>query len=124
MQTSRRPYLRSLAHRGTVEGVTLSANQADLCHYFGGVRFALPPPERWRRARHLPSDFTYGSKEIPGRCDGGAGMCPQPGFLNLSNPTESDWNEDCFQCNIYVPIEDAPKGGWPVFVFIRESKAL
>ncbi|KAJ6151405.1 Carboxylesterase type B [Penicillium chermesinum] len=119
METSRRPYLKSLGHRGTIEGVTVSVGQSDLCHYFGGVRYALPPPERWRRARRLPSDYTYGSKTDPGRCTGGAGVCPQPGFMTQANPTEKDWTEDCFQCNVYVPTEEAPQDGWPVFVFIH-----
>ena len=123
MQISRRPYLKSLAHRGTIEGVTVSSNNSDLCNYFGGIRYALSPTQRWRRARRLPSNFTYGSKEDPGRCNGLAGICPQPGFLNLSNPSESDWTEDCFQCNVYVPIDKAPPNGWPVYFFIRMLKA-
>lgn len=123
METSRRPKLQSLAHHGIIEGVTISHNGIDLCHYFGGVRYALPPTQRWRRARPLPASFSYGSKDRPGRCDGGAGLCPQLGF----NPktwnedwNEEAWDEDCFQCNIWVPIGDVPRGGWPVFIFIRK----
>ncbi|CAI7579811.1 unnamed protein product [Penicillium crustosum] len=125
METIRRPHVKSLAHRGTIKGVTISTlssptSQAkDLCHYFGGVRYGLAPAERWRRAQPLPASFTYGSEEVPGCCDGGAGLCPQPGFLNISPENPGAWNEDCFQCNVWTPIGEAPEGGWPVFVFIH-----
>ncbi|KAJ5498228.1 hypothetical protein N7453_007279 [Penicillium expansum] len=125
METIRRAHLKSLAHRGTIQGVTISTlpsptSQAkDLCHYFGGVRYGLAPVERWRRAQPLPASFTYGSEEVPGRCDGGAGLCPQPGFLNISPENPDAWDEDCFQCNVWTPIGEVPEGGWPVFVFIQ-----
>ncbi|KAJ5175301.1 CAZyme family CE10 [Penicillium canariense] len=119
METTRRSRLHSLAHRGTIEGVTIAApSGTDLCHYFGGVRYALPPLQRWRRARRLPSTFSYGSKDAPGRCDGGAGLCPQPEFRGVS-PSEDIWTEDCFQCNVWVPTGEPPRGGWPVFMFIH-----
>ncbi|KAI2672956.1 hypothetical protein CBS147355_7759 [Penicillium roqueforti] len=102
METIRRTYIKSLAHRGIIQGVTISTlsspSQAkDLCRYFGGVRYGLAPAERWRRAQPLPASFTYGSGEAPGQCDGGAGLCPQPGFLNISPENPDAWNEDCFQ---------------------------
>ncbi|KAJ5503272.1 Carboxylesterase type B [Penicillium fimorum] len=124
MERIRRTHLKSLAHRGTIQGVTISTSSSptsqakDLCHYFGGVRYGLAPAERWRRAQPLPASFTYGSEEAPGRCDGGAGLCPQPGFrLTPENPDA--WNEDCFQCNVWTPAGDVPEGGWPVFVYIH-----
>ncbi|KAJ5094631.1 CAZyme family CE10 [Penicillium angulare] len=123
METSRRPCLKDLAQRGVIKGVTISTaaggKDSDLCHYFGGVRYALPPLQRWRRARRLPSTFKYGTTQSPGECDGGAGLCPQPGFMNLSSSNEDAWSEDCFQCNVWVPTGEAPRGGWPVFVFIH-----
>jgi carboxylesterase type B len=85
---------------------------------------ALPPAERWRRAQPLPASFSYGSEEEPGRCDGGAGLCPQPGFLNITPENPDAWDEDCFQCNVWTPIGEVPDGGWPVFVFIREYRLL
>jgi carboxylesterase type B len=126
METTNRPHLHTLAHRGTIQGLTVTATKTstDLCHYFGGVRYALPPLQRWRRARQLPSTFTYGSKDAPGRCDSGAGLCPQPGFLSLSPENEAAWTEDCFQCNVWVPVGEVPRGGWPVFMFIREYIAF
>ncbi|KAJ5675652.1 hypothetical protein N7462_008549 [Penicillium macrosclerotiorum] len=120
METTRRPRLHSLAHRGTIAGVTISTQQgSDLCHYFGGVRYGLPPIQRWRRARRLPASYTYGTTDAPGTCDTGAGLCPQPGFMSLSPPNEDAWTEDCFQCNVWLPIGKPPKGGWPVFMFIH-----
>ncbi|KAJ5994247.1 CAZyme family CE10 [Penicillium sp. IBT 35674x] len=121
METFRRPYLKDLAHRGVIQGATISpgGKGSDFCHYFGGVRYALPPLQRWRRARRLPSSFSYGTQQSPGQCDSGAGLCPQPGFLQLSPENPDAWTEDCFQCNVWVPTGEAPKGGWPVFVFIH-----
>jgi hypothetical protein len=49
METTRRPHLKSLAHRGKIQGVTIStlssptSHAKDLCHYFGGVRYGLAP---------------------------------------------------------------------------------
>ncbi|KAJ5860835.1 uncharacterized protein N7529_008145 [Penicillium soppii] len=122
METIRRPHLTNLAHRGTIQGVTISApspNSRDLCHYFGGIRYGLAPSQRWRRAKPLPTSFSYGSKNAPGNHNGGAGLCPQPGFLNLSPENPDAWSEDCFQCNIWTPVGKPPAGGWPVFVFIH-----
>ncbi|KAJ5788354.1 hypothetical protein N7457_003344 [Penicillium paradoxum] len=121
METIRRNHIKSLAHRGTIQGITISnpSESKDLCHYFGGVRYGLAPSQRWRRAQPLPASFTYGSEEAPGRCDGGAGLCPQPGFLHISPENPDAWDEDCFQCNIWTPVGDVPDGGWPVFVFIH-----
>ncbi|CAG7918575.1 unnamed protein product [Penicillium olsonii] len=120
METTR-PYLKSLAHRGTIQGATISTQylSQDLCHYFGGVRYGVAPSQRWRRASPIPASFTYGSKDAPGRCDKGAGLCPQPGFLNLSPENPDAWNEDCFQCNVWIPLGEPPVEGWPVFVYIH-----
>lgn len=126
MQITHTPHAKSLSHRGTIQGLTISATGPrpvpgpgpELCHYYGGIRYALPPPHRWRRARRLPADYIYGSETAPGKCDGGAGVCPQPGFM--SSPVNEDvWTEDCFQCNVWVPAGEGPRGGWPVMVFFR-----
>lgn len=125
MEVTHRPHTISLSHRGTITGLTISTKAATarprtyLCHYYGGIRYALPPPQRWRRARKLPAGYTYGSEDAPGKCDSGAGVCPQPGFMNLSPPNEELWTEDCFQCNVWVPVGEAPRRGWPVMVYFR-----
>lgn len=121
MAVTRRPHTLSLSHRGTITGLTISTKGPghDLCHYYGNIRYALPPPQRWRRARKLPADYTYGTADTPGRCDGGAGLCPQPGFMSLSPVNEDAWSEDCFQANVWVPLGVAPGGGWPVMVYFR-----
>lgn len=111
MDTIQRTHLQSLSHRGFVRGVTISSKATDtpLCHFYGGLRYGLAPSKRWRRAHPLPESYTYGTKEEPGLCDGGAGVCPQPGFIGP--PDESSWTEDCFQCNVWVPIGEPPKDG-------------
>ncbi|KAJ5090751.1 hypothetical protein N7532_009435 [Penicillium argentinense] len=120
METTTRPVLRSLGAHGAIQGQTISTNASqELCHYFGGVRYALPPLQRWRRARRLPASFSYGTPQAPGRCDKGAGLCPQPGFLSLAPENPDAWDEDCFQNNVWVPTGQPPKEGWPVFVFIH-----
>ncbi|KAL4890930.1 alpha/beta-hydrolase [Aspergillus ambiguus] len=119
MDTSRHPYRQSLGHRGHIEGVTVvdNASQRPLCHYFGGLRYGLPPSQRWRRAQKLPATYTYGTASQPGVCPGATKVCPQPRFLNLS--FGDNWDEDCFQCNIWVPTGAPPPGGWPVLFFIH-----
>ena len=112
MQTTQTPYLKSLSHRGYIQGLTISKPSSDpLCHYFGGVRYGLSPSERWRRAFPLPETYSYGTKEQPGRCEGGAGICPQPGFSPIGLKDQEGWSEDCFQCNVYVPVGEVPEGG-------------
>lgn len=116
------PYPISVGSLGHIEGLTVSDSsnsQAPLCHYFGGLPYALPPtgPYRFRRPRSLPSQFKYGTKANPSRFTGGTGVCPQPGFR--SPPDKSLWDEDCLQLNIWKPAGKAPAGGWPVYFYIH-----
>ncbi|GFG20286.1 uncharacterized esterase/lipase C417.12 [Aspergillus udagawae] len=119
METIRYPYVKSLARRGYVQGVTITskATNTPLCRFFGGIRYGLDPSQRWRRAQRLPSDYAYGSRDQPGQCVRLSGVCPQPSFMNLS--FEDEWTEDCFQCNVWVPVAEPPTEGWPVFFFIH-----
>ncbi|KAF2020946.1 paraben-hydrolyzing esterase precursor [Aaosphaeria arxii CBS 175.79] len=110
------PYLRDLQFRGFVEGLTLLDKQSlPLCHYFGGIPYALPPTKqfRWARPRSLPPCFRYGTSASPGKYTGSCGVCPQP------QPNEDAWDEDCLQSNIYIPIGDPPQQGWPVLFWIH-----
>lgn len=99
-------HVHSLAHHGYIRGLTLSNNA---CHYYGNLRYALPPPQRWRKAIPLPDSYSYGSLDDPADCQGVAGVCPQGGFLEP--PDESAWTEDCFRVNVYVPVGEVPDGG-------------
>ncbi|KAJ5403871.1 hypothetical protein N7509_003742 [Penicillium cosmopolitanum] len=119
METTTRPVQKSLGALGSIQGLTISSNSQDLCHYFGAVRYALPPLQRWRRARRLSASFRYGTPQAPSQCDKGAGLCPQPAFEPLVPENPDAWAEDCFQSNIWVPTGSPPKEGWPVFVFIH-----
>ncbi|KAL1958335.1 hypothetical protein VTO42DRAFT_4652 [Malbranchea cinnamomea] len=113
------PYLLSLEKNGHVEGITMrsSSSRNSLCHFFGGVRYALPPSERWRKAEPLPPTYMYGTQTQAAKCSTGTNVCPQPNFLGQLD--KSKWDEDCFQSNIWVPAKKAPKDGWPVFVFFH-----
>lgn len=128
-----------LGQRGYVKGKIISSrSNKPLCHYYGGVRYALSPTSdrRWKRPQPLPDDFSYGSEKEPGYSEG-AGVCPQPEV----EYEPSEWNEDCLQCNVWVPLGEVPGDGelsdlvlelgqfsdvqnaflgWPVFFFIRE----
>lgn len=122
MEPLRNPYLKSLEHRGFVQGVTLTdrTTNAPWCHYFGGLRYALPPTKRWRKAQRLPPSYSYGSKDHPGQCAGETGVCPQPSFPGLS--LGDNWSEDCFQCNVWVPTGEPPKDGMSPNLLASSSK--
>lgn len=119
MDTIREPYILDLAHRGYIQGVTILKRKKDtlekspaeatipLCRYFGGLRYALPPTRRWGQARPLPRGYSYGSRSNPGRHDGQAAVCPQPG----ASWDDPGLDEDCFQCNVWVPVGRCPDGG-------------
>jgi carboxylesterase type B len=110
-------YQLDLGELGFVEGlnVTNKSSSKILCHYVGGIPYAYPA-ERFRAPRPLPLSHRYGTKERPGKFTGQVGVCPQPGFIGLPNP--SIWNEDCHQVNIWIPSGDKPAEGWPVFFYL------
>lgn len=102
------PYSLDLQFRGHIQGLTyLDQNSQPLCYYFGGVPYALPPlgPFRFQKPRQLPPCYRYGTKRNPAVFTGGCGVCPQPGV------DEKEWDEDCLQCNVWVPVGEAPEGG-------------
>lgn len=106
-----RPYYIDLQFRGHIEGLTyLDQDSNPQCHFFGGVPFALPPlgPFKFQKPRALPTCYRYGSKRNPARFTGGCGLCPQPG---ASEQAASDWDEDCLQSNIWVPVGSPPPEG-------------
>jgi carboxylesterase type B len=106
------PYVVDLQFRGHVEGLTYLDEASNLlCHFFGGVPYALPPvgPFRFQKPRTLPTCYRYGTKRNPARFTGGCGVCPQPGAGNTLD--ENSWEEDCLQSNIWVPVGEAPSEG-------------
>ncbi|KAF1845032.1 paraben-hydrolyzing esterase precursor [Cucurbitaria berberidis CBS 394.84] len=113
------PYHRDLSFRGFVEGLTyLDESSQPLCHFFGGVPFALPPigPFRFQKPRSLPPCYRYGTRANPGRFSGGCGLCPQASRQGFD---ETTWDEDCLQSNMWIPAGEPPAGGWPVFFWIH-----
>ncbi|CAO2655549.1 Nn.00g043520.m01.CDS01 [Neocucurbitaria sp. VM-36] len=113
------PYNRDLQFRGFVEGLTcLDGSSQPLCHYFGGVPYALPPigPFRFQKPRSLPPCYRYGTKANPGRFSGGCGLCPQG---TREGVDDAAWDEDCLQSNIWIPAGEPPAGGWPVLFYIH-----
>lgn len=111
MSKPAQPYFRDLQFRGHVEGLTYTDSQSNpLCHFFGGVPFALPSigPFRFQKPRSIPPCYRYGTKVNPGRFTGGCGLCPQPNDGRAGNAT---WEEDCLQSNIWIPYGDPPTEG-------------
>jgi hypothetical protein len=96
--------LLNLGSHGCIQGRLIRDNAAPLAQYFGGVRYALPPSQRWVMARRLPAEYSYGTKTNPGRCEGRAVTCPQP-FMGEQG------SEDCFECNVWMPVGECPNGG-------------
>jgi carboxylesterase type B len=112
MKDRSRPYLRDLQFRGFVEGLTyLDKKSQPLCHFFGGIPYALPPvgPFRWQKPRSLPACYRYGTRANPGRYTGNCSICPQP--EKDSSVNEEFWDEDCLQLNVWMPIGEPPEGG-------------
>ncbi|KAI4716509.1 carboxylesterase [Aureobasidium sp. EXF-10727] len=111
------PYQLDLGELGFIEGlnVTNKSSSNVLCHYFGGIPYAYPAA-RFRALRPLPLSHRYGTQEKPAKFTGQVGICPQPGFIGLPNP--SIWNEDCHQLNIWIPAGERPPEGWPVFFYL------
>lgn len=123
-----RPYTLHLVHKdhslGHIQGLTFLTNtkrpQAR-SHYFGGVPYALPPT-RFKRPVGLPRGHTYGTADAPEMFVGEVGVCPQPGdFGGFPEPEDvEEWDENCLQCNVWVPAGDPPsETGWPVLVFFH-----
>lgn len=131
MPVQKVPYKLDLDLLGVVEGVSHIDNSPSvpnsnrpypsnskpqvLCHYFGGIPYALPPvgPFRFKRPRAIPPCYRYGTQANPGRFNGICGVCPQP----TVDPAQ--WEEDCLQLNIWLPAGEPPKEGWPVLFFIH-----
>jgi carboxylesterase type B len=117
--TLKEPFLQDLQFRGFIRGTTIKDKESGrpLCRYFGGIPYAQPPvgDSRWKRPRALEPCYRYGTRADPGAFDDGrTGVCPQiGGDVKLAD-------ENCLQCNIWVPVGDRPADGWPVYFYIRE----
>ncbi|KAF2706156.1 paraben-hydrolyzing esterase precursor [Pleomassaria siparia CBS 279.74] len=121
MEKPSQPYIRDLDFRGIVEGLTYIDKKAQpLCHYFGGIPYALPPvgPFRWQKPRPLPPCYRYGTHANPGVFTGACGVCPQSQWWTQPNDG-SLFDENCLQVNIWIPAGDSPRAGWPVLFWIH-----
>lgn len=122
MSYRRETYHFDAGRLGHIEGLTITSTspyQPGAVRYFGGLPYALPPigEYRFRTPRKLPQYYRYGTASNPGRFTGGTGICPQPPSRNP--PDRSLIDEDCLQLNIWIPTDDAPANGWPVFVYLH-----
>jgi carboxylesterase type B len=107
----------SIKGKGTLVGTILldATKGTPKCHRYSRVPYALPPTgkRRWQKPFPLSSTYSYGSP-ASGIFNAPSSPCPQPSVAAQL------CDEDCLQCNIYVPIGEPPKDGWPVFFYIRE----
>jgi len=112
--------LVTIPGKGVLVGAALtdSITKNPKCHRFSRVPYALSPTgaRRWRKPEPLPISFSYGTETNPGKYKIPCSPCPQPSKFGVR---VSD--EDCLQLNIYVPIGTPPRGGWPVFFYIRKA---
>ncbi|KAF1812311.1 putative carboxylesterase [Eremomyces bilateralis CBS 781.70] len=112
------PHLLHLQSHGFIRGhlLTSPTTHRPLCTYYGGVPYALPPTGefRWQVPRALPPCYAYGTRNAPGEFTEGCGVCPQVG-----GEGEQEQEEDCLGCNVWVPVGEAPVGGWPVLFYIH-----
>ena len=107
------PHFQDLDHRGFVEGLTyIDKKSQPLCHYFGGIPYALPPigTFRWQKPRPLPACYRYGTRANPGKFTGGCGVCPQPDW-GENKVDRSLFDENCLQVNVWIPVGEPPSGG-------------
>lgn len=109
MATISSPFDLDLQFRGFITGSIIkskSQGNPELCRYFGGIPYALPPigPFRFTRPRALPACYRYGTRANPGVHTGKCGVCPQARSSKLDD-------EDCLQLNIWIPKGTAPDGG-------------
>ncbi|KAJ9097477.1 hypothetical protein QFC19_006746 [Naganishia cerealis] len=94
---------------------------------FTGVPFAQPPVGgyRWRKTRPLPADHVYcnptsGDREEPLDCSRfGATAWQNPMLLPIRNKEEPRYDEDCLTLNMWMPVGEPPKGGWPVMIWFH-----
>ncbi|KAH8894011.1 alpha/beta-hydrolase [Thozetella sp. PMI_491] len=124
MAKTSEPYLCDLQCLGYIEGSTIRSQASGevLCHYFGGLPYALPPTgqHRWRKPRPLPPGYSYGTRLAPGSFRESAKLCPQyPPRLESEQPPLQLQSEDCLQTNIWMPKGEAPESGWPVYFYLH-----
>jgi len=119
MVASEERYILDAGSLGFLEGVAISSDGVPALQYLGGLPYALPPTGqyRFRTPRKLPSDYTYGTKESPGRFTKGCKVCPQP--LSRVRIDTALFDEDCLQLNIWIPAGETPTEGWPVFFYLH-----
>ncbi len=116
MDQKSEPYFLDLSFRGWVQGLTLlSPHSTPKCHFFGGIPYAQPPI-RFQKSKSLAPCYRYGTKKDPAKFTQGCGVCPQGGSGEQGDETSADsnWDEDCLQLNIWIPVEKAPEKGMQV----------
>lgn len=119
METVSTPFTLDLQFRGFITGSIIKAKSSDeeLCRYFGGIPYALPPvgPFRFLRPRTLPPCYRYGTRANPGVYTGKCGVCPQSRTSKLDD-------EDCLQVNIWIPAGSPPEEGNDIWYAPEETQ--
>jgi carboxylesterase type B len=123
LETTQQPCIQDLGDLGYISGATIIDKKTSepICHFFGGVPYALPPTDehRWTKPRELPPNYKYGTRSKPGRFPGRTAVCPQ-----LSANRKAKMDENCLQLNLWIPAGPPPPSGWPIYFYIRMSPVV
>ncbi|KAF2674848.1 paraben-hydrolyzing esterase precursor [Microthyrium microscopicum] len=116
-ETVAEAYVQDLDFKGFIQGLTIKDKNSGkpLCRYFGGIPYAQPPTgeHRWQKPRELAPCYRYGTRADPAPFAGKSSVCPQ-----LAKKIAA-FDENCLQCNVWVPSGEQPPQGWPVYFYIH-----
>lgn len=123
----------SLSVQGCLKGVTFlrGAGGQAKCHRLTGIPYGLPlvGDLRWRRPLPLPEGYQYSAEDQPLDCSNFPPACSQlqcREFLAplVSSDPKNGSSEACMNLNMWIPVDEPPREGWPVYFYLRESTPI
>lgn len=88
---------------------------------FTGVPYAEPPvgKRRWKRTRGLREGYVYGGGKEAFDATRWGEVCWQVPFAGMMEKLEYGGGGDCLRVNVWMPVGEAPEGGWPVVMWFH-----